>query len=474
MNTTERDIRLEMLNSLLYTPHRQLETVASIHKEMLELDPIFYGHLAVWYHQNGQVRDHKEVFVGNLLVSATPAHREAGYMLMQDLPPYQVARVVRFMKAHLRKVPRSARTAVVHYLRERESRPERFDRAALRGRKALKQLYAGLHIRPSQRADQILFKGEPPKDSLAYQLKRLAQAKDEVVQAKLIRDTRIPYPVAVGALPKMGNLVLAALVEQMSPTEVINNLGSLKRRGALEQTLVRPRIEEKLKAAQSDQRVDAYKAKVAAEATSLAPELAQQLEQITDAQIKRQGRITRPTALFVDKSASMHTALEVGKRLAAMISAIAADELFVYVFDVTATRVEAKDTTEAAWAKSFARFEAGYSTSIGAPLDVMEKAGQRVEQIILVTDEGENTAPHFVPAYQSYAQTMSLQPQVVIVKVQASNYLESQVKAAKIPLETVTFRGDYYALPNLIPLLTRPSRLELLMEVLETPLPQRG
>ena len=38
------------------------------------------------------------------------------------------------------------------YLREREADPRRFDRAALTGRKALKRLYAGLHIVPSERA----------------------------------------------------------------------------------------------------------------------------------------------------------------------------------------------------------------------------------------------------------------------------------------------------------------------------------
>ena len=33
--------------------------------------------------------------------------------------------------------------------------------------------------------------------------------------------------------------------------------------------------------------------------------------------------------------------------------------------------------------------------------------------------------------------------------------------------------GDYYALPNLVPLLARPSRLELRMEIMDTPLPVR-
>ncbi len=473
MTTTERDIRVEMLNSLLSTPHRKLEDVAEIHRDMLELDPIFYGHLAVWYQKEGDVRDHQEVFIANLLASTFPEHRSAGYVLLQALPPYQVARVIGFMKAQLGTMPRSTRTAVTHYLRHREADPHRFDRAALRGRKALKRLYAGLHIKPDQRADAILFKQTPPVDSLAHQVKQLARAETAEHQAETIRKFRIPYPVAVGALRKLEPVVLEALVASMSPAEVINSLCSLKSRGALDDPAVRARVDEKLEAARSDRRVSAYKATVAAEAGPIHQDLARQLEAITDEQLKNKGRIRRPTALFVDKSASMQAALEVGKRLAAMISAIAETELVVYAFDHKAIPIVAEGQTEADWARAFEGLTADHCTSIGAPVEAMARAGQSVEQIILVTDEGENTQPLFVPAYNHYRDKMGVAPDVVIVKVQASNYLEQRIRQARIPVETFTFTGDYYALPNLIPMLTRPSRLELLMEILETPLPSR-
>jgi hypothetical protein len=47
------------------------------------------------------------------------------------------------------------------------------------------------------------------------------------------------------------------------------------------------------------------------------------------------------------------------------------------------------------------------------------------------------------------------------------------LQQSQVTFDTVTFAGDYYALPNLVPLLARPSRLELLMEILETQLPVR-
>ena len=52
----------------------------------------------MWYQDNGEVRDHHEVFIAHLLTSDLSEHREAGFVLLQKLPPYQVARVVSFMK----------------------------------------------------------------------------------------------------------------------------------------------------------------------------------------------------------------------------------------------------------------------------------------------------------------------------------------------------------------------------------------
>ena len=40
-------------------------------------------------------------------------------------------------------------------------------------------------------------------------------------------------------------------------------------------------------------------------------------------------------------------------------------------------------------------------------------------------------------------------------------------------VDVFQFTGDYYALPNLVPLLSKPSKLELLMEILDYPLPRR-
>ncbi|MBZ8180240.1 vWA domain-containing protein [Oscillatoria salina] len=474
MNTAERDLRLEMLNSLLTTPHRKLEEVAELHQMMVELDPIFYGHLAVWYQRNGDVRDHKEVFIGNLLTSGLEEHRDAGFVVLQEFPPYQVARIVDFMKVHRNKVPRSARTAVRRYLEKREANPEFFDRAALRGRKAMKHLYATLHIKPGARADAVLFKDKPPADSLSFQLKQLAKAKSPTEQAKAIVEQKIPYTIAIGAVKQMTPTVMVALINSMSPQEVINNLKSLQKRGAMEHAQVKKLIDEKLEQAQSDKRVSALKSRVAADVTQLDAETAAKLERVMDEQVKKRGSIKKPTALLVDKSSSMESAIEIGKQIAALISGVAEADLFVYAFDTMPYPVKAAGNNLSDWEKAFRHVSAGGATSIGCSVEAMRLRKQAVEQIILVTDQGENTAPYFGVAFDAYCQELQVQPNVVIVKVGVSyDWMETKLQERQVQVDTFTFAGDYYSLPNLIPLLSRPSRLELLMEIMEVPLPER-
>ncbi len=105
---------------------------------------------------------------------------------------------------------------------------------------------------------------------------------------------------------------------------------------------------------------------------------------------------------------------------------------------------------------------------------MLRRKKQYVEQIIMVTDEEENTAPLFVETLKKYREEVKADPNVCFVRTPgAVTLLEDQCRKAGIMADAFQFTGDYYALPNLVPLLTRPSKLELLMEILEYPLPAR-
>jgi hypothetical protein len=520
MATRERDLRVMLLNTLLTTPHRNLAALYPVHQELIRRDPIFYVHLAAWYATEGEVRDHKEMFVINLVLSDFPGHREVGLALLRQLPPYQVGRVLDFIKGSSRRrrvirdgqeevrvekrglfrnVPRSMKTEITRYLREREESPEWFDSSVLQARSTLKRLYASLRIQPSPRAQAILFDEDPPPDSRLFALKQIRRARTPAEQARAIVKHRIPYRVAVSVIKGMTPSVLVALIEQMSPQELINNLKSLKRHGAFDSPEVKALVEGKLESAQTAERVSAYKAKVAAEAAGVSDDVAEKLDAVTEAQVKARGTITRPTALLIDKSGSMEQAIDVGKQLAAMIAGVCESELYVYAFDTLAYPIsadqpgrsgllaklfpaargqepveEGETASLAQWERAFAGINAAGGTSCGVAIELMRRQGQAVEQIVMVTDEEENSAPGFVEALRQYRAELEADPQVLFVKTgRGLDLLERRCQQAGIAYDAYEFRGDYYALPNLLPLLSRPSKLDLLLDIMATPLPQR-
>ncbi len=523
---TEQDLRLSLLNTLLTTPHRDMAALYPLHRDMMASDPRFYVRLAAWYGDKGDVRDHREMFVVNLCLSKLDGHREVGLALLRRLPPYQVARVVDFIKGTParpvkpakvatapqtlasraanflsgsktkkrvenqraakksqekatakglgRNIPRSMKSEIEGYLRGRENDAAAFDGAVLHARSPLKRLYAGLHIAPGPRAQAILFDDNPPLDSKLAALKEIASSTDAAFQARTIAHNRIPYRVAVSLVKTMTPMVLAALVNSMSPQEVINNIASLKKRGAFDNADIKSLINAKLKQAQNDGRVSAFKAKVAGEAAGVEGDLASQLDAITDAQVKAKGTISRPTALFIDKSGSMDVAIEVGKQLGAMVSSICQSDLFVYAFDTMPYPIEVAGDSVSDWEKALSGIRAGGATSCGVALEWMEKQKQRVEQIVMISDERENKTPHWKNALKSYNENVA-KVDVVFVKVGgAGDSLERDCESLGVTFRAFDFKGDYYALTNLLPMLARPSMLELLMEILGHPLPTRS
>jgi len=130
--------------------------------------------------------------------------------------------------------------------------------------------------------------------------------------------------------------------------------------------------------------------------------------------------------------------------------------------------------TLADWERALAGIKAGGGTACGVAVEMMRRTKQNVEQILMVTDEEENQSPRFVESFKRYTGELGTLPHVVFVKTRgASSQLETACQQERIAFDTYQFTGDYYALPNLVPLLTRPSRLDLLLDIMAYPLPKR-
>jgi hypothetical protein len=411
-------------------------------------------------------------------VSEEGAHREAAFVLLQRLRTYQVARLVRYMKESLGTLPRRAKAAVRWWLHRRECDSAWFDEVALRDRRNLKYLYATLRIAPSERAARILFAKDPPPDSRLAAVKQLAHENDPLAVANGIVRNRIFASTAVGLLRTVNAATMAALIEVMSPQQVINSLRALERRGALHHPDLKCLIERKLERAATESRVQSTRALTAAASIADGP-TRRQLGELASERLREKGRIVRPTAIFVDKSGSMQVAMEVGAYVASLASTIADERPSVYAFDTFARAVLPPDgrVDLGAWAEAFARLKADGGTAIGSPFVLLAREEKRIEQVVVITDGEENEGPYFVQALHDYQEAMAVRVSIVVVLVAAQrgrSALERNLNREGIEAAVWVFGGDLYSLPNLIPYLAMPRRVDLCAQIMQTPLPTRA
>jgi len=296
------------------------------------------------------------------------------------------------------------------------------------------------------------------------------------IAAKLIVEHKIPYTVAVGLVEKVTPSILAALVNAMSPQELINNIASLEEKGAMDVPAIKVIIDKKLEKAKTAKGVAAMKSKTAVATGRIKDEgTAKKLEAVADRQIKSHGSITLSTAVLVDRSRSMSVAIETGKRIAAMISGATTADLRVVVFDDKPMEVTAEGKEMSDWDRAFMGVKTGGWTSIGVGLDLIRHKKYVVEQVVVVTDEGENANPMFVDVYRRYEREMGVSPHVVIVRVgRPSSAFSNNLTRAGIEYDRYEpENGDYYGLPGLVQLLSRKSRLDLVYEIMDEPLRTR-
>lgn len=567
-----------MFQTLLRTPHRrQADEILHIHKEQFALDPNFYGKLAVWavYLENNPVRDVNEIFIAMLFASEFPEHREAAYVMFQDLPPYQANRVRQYFTGHRevyshvsisknempvhgqfgvrvepmvyrkghpqagKKIPRETvkltdkiakslvkkgqiksgqkeyyvdkyvvhhaylnkrsvnnnfiRSAIRDYLRFRESNIDMLQGALIRARADIKDLYFRSHTLPggdvNSWINRYLFKGEIDADNAVatrlVALKQLSSVKDPVEQAKMIVEHKLPYSQVCHALSNITPTVLVALVDSMSPQELLSNLDSLKRRGAFDNADVRALVESRLVDAKKSKgkRMDATKGAGAAKTLGLPENIAKLATDVSDAQLKRVGTIKGRVAILIDKSGSMSAAIELGKDLAALAAQACGDanRPRVFMFDTMSTEIVWSDkdgdiTTKSAWDKKLSMFKASGGTEPHNVLRAMISRDIQVDQMLVVTDEGESNVGRFATELKAYEKKFGFVPNVSIIRVGSSSTAMTQsMKGVGIDAEVlVCDKIDNVSKPNVIRLLSRTSVFDLVMEIGSLQLPVKS
>jgi hypothetical protein len=391
-----------------------------------------------------------------------------------------------------RTVHGELKRAIRAYLKTREhpARRESLESGLLRARKFFKTMYAKTNTVPGgdegSWINQYLFHGKAAEGTRLHALQQLSAATDPTVQAELILQHKIPYPQAISVLKNMTPSVVIALISAMTPQELMANIKQLDRRGATSDPQVKELIKAKLEKAKHAKgaRIDAMKGAFASEQVrEIDEELADIMTEVTDTQLKQHGTINARTAVLIDKSASMTAAIKLAKELGAVL-AQACKNLRCYTFDYIPTEIAMTGdmTTKSAWDKALQFVKANGGTEPDKVIRKMILENVTVDQILLLTDEGENTRGAFAREVVKYREKFGFAPNIVIVRLGKENghpypcvdYIEKSCKAEGLDVDVLRCEDvDKIALPNVLQLLSRKSIFELVQEILALPLPTK-
>jgi hypothetical protein len=480
--------RRNLYRWLMNVPHRDYRPVVAAFREALEDDPDFTARACIWLNsrESGQqIRDIQDVACITLLQAPSMYHtyREAGRCVllgedfysgcgMPGLPPYRLFRLVEHISMSDRKVPRLIRSIVADYFAGLEKNPVRLDGAALRNRRAMKAAWVSFHMIPSNfpRIHAILF-GQPPPDSRLASLKNIAAMQDPTLQAMAIVENHIPYVIATSIIKQWTPAVGVAFIEAMSPTEALNSRAWIERSGLLVHPEVRDLYLSKVKGARGS--VASMSHRASAQGQDAEVEAA--MQQAREATVAAGRRIERDTLLLVDKSGSMQIAINAAQQFGARISPLCDGRLVVVAFDTHAREIKVEDTASLiSWESAFRGIKAGGGTSIGSGLKYALDMGFQPQQVVIITDTGENTNPLLVNVARQFANP----PEFIFIVVPTHDrgivIGDLRDKGYQVEVFEINDPGDYWIYDQVASILGGPPSASLVDQILQTQLPRRA
>lgn len=488
--TEEARARNVLFRNLMSVTHREYSPLVVSFREALEQDPDFISRACVHICTGGSnIRDQQDAAIITLLQASPifPEYREAGRCLLLGnsvydlddivgLPPFRIFRIERFIRQSDRKIPRLMKSVVIHYLRTLECDPMWFDGVVLRNRRAIKSAYKHYHIRPTARTQAILFDNLPPADSRLAILKQIAHSDDPREQAKLVIKHKIPYVVATSVLPKISPVVGIALVGAMSPTEALNSRAWVERSGLLNIPEVKDVYVAKVAEAQAS--VASAEHRVSTKGVDREVEAA--VTKAKEEAVKKEQRIERDTLILVDRSSSMEPAIEIAQQFGSRLAPICDGDLMVVAFNDYAQVVEVEDPSYAGWQTAFRGIRTDGWTSMEAGLNLALNQGFGPEQIVVITDGGENRGS-FVRGLKKLEDNP---PHIVVLwtapsgqwQGRISDTFTSSVERAGYRVDKFEINPtnpDYYLYDQVAALLGGPPALSLVERILQTKLPRR-
>lgn len=460
----------QIITELTKSPHGKLEQYRPVCQKAAVEEPEFLAHLIAWDRLKGQIRDSKVALpVLSLVPGLDNEFADNSLAHLSLLNPREYLRAYRFareMQVHGRN---RIRNLTARYLTNLEANWGRWQRTAVQHKGTLKELYALGHIKPSEQASAILFRGEYPSGSI-FETISLLKAMTPVEAAGTIMEWKIPFQIALGALgakAKEPDLVMA-LINSMTPTQLVTNTKMLERLGIKTVPALKAAFEVALvKAAGSKKAAATLKTTEAAEAIE-DEGLKAKLQALQEKQIEKIATVDGNWLVLGDKSGSMSQAIEASKQIAATLARMVKGSVYLVFFDNAPRWIDVTGKSLEEITKETRHVTANGGTNMGCGLLAAIEKKVEVNGIAVISDGGENQAPAFAAVYNSAFS--DVRPPVYFYRLAGDpDVFTGNTVKGSIDVQTFDLRGgvDYYALPNLVQTM-RVSRYSLIDEIMAT------
>lgn len=472
--------RKALVAQLAKSPHGNLDEYLVVGVPGAQEDPEFFGHLVAWNAVRGQVRDAK-VALPLLALMGRPGAlaadlRENAHAHLALLDPRNLLRGLVWArpKDQIHGEWRGLRSLVEIYLRAREQEEGWWDRTVLTHRASMKDLYKLARVKPSRRAQAVLFEREAPEGSVFAAIRSLhAGSTDHALET--LAKWKLPWLVVRGALGKKleDPGVLAQVIGRMSGLELTTNLAALEKLGVRQHPETRAALDAALTSASTSKRgtLKTGKAQAAVKDKTLQARAAGLAErQATDALQVVDG----DWVVLVDRSGSQAQSIVVGREVAAVLAKAVKGSVWVVFFNNDAQGLEVTGKTLAEIQALTRNVEGMGGTQIGRALDWVREKGLPVDGIAVVTDGGEGGyGQTFAHAYQRAAAEWEKEVPVYVYLMPGDpNYMADNCREAGVELQTFDLTSgkvDWASLPNLVHTM-RANPYGLADEIMETPL----
>lgn len=474
--------RKQLISVLAKSAHGSFEEYRDPCTQALT-DPEFYAHLAAWNHVRGHVRDAKIALpVGALAKPDNPAFAENALALLADLPPRMFEQGLTLFRDWKLPGERTVRRLVERYLRDMEADRRTWDRTALQHRDTMRALYGRYHIAPGGTKESyedvtlMRHQAKVGKFAVVRDLPKLPAMQI----GSLVKQHRLPFLIVRGALgPRAKEQDVAlALLESMTPNELVTNTRALQRLGIQTDPVLRAAYEKAVSALGTQKRRKGTVTLKTTRAAEVLKEtgddvLSTKLHAAQERQLKQLGGIDGDWLVLGDRSPSMREAVEVAMQICGVLSKMVTGKVHLVLFDASPRYYDVTGKTYEDLRTMLSNMSLGSATSIGCGLQYIVQKNIQVDGIAIVSDGGHNTSPAFSDAYAQYVKKFDSEPTTYFYSLQGdADRLTAECKAAKVQLETFDLRRvniDYASLPNIVQTM-RVSRYDLLDEIYNTPL----